>query len=123
MIDPYITNIIVEVKTLLISSDADKPDAQLSHRERGFLFFSANLYFGHSLHVHETKHQNHTEDWVVHITAWADIEGGTGGRTPLKNHKNIGFLRNTGLIPMESHKAIKTAFNVGPSSARKQNAI
>ena len=38
--------------------------------------------------------------------------------TPLKNHKNIGFPSNT-----ENHEATKPAFNVGPSSARQQNAI
>ena len=65
------------------------------------------------------------------VTSWADPEGGTGGRTPppppppppLKNHKNIGFLSNTGPDPLRNHKATKPAFNVGPSSARQWNAI
>ena len=43
--------------------------------------------------------------------------GGQGVRTPLKNHKNIGFLSNTGPDPLENHKATKPAFNVGPSTA------
>ena len=34
--------------------------------------------------------------------------------SPLKNHKNIGFLGNTGTDPL---KITKPAFNVGPSSA------
>ena len=36
------------------------------------------------------------------------------------NHKNKGFLSNTGLNPLKTydHKATKPAFNVGPSSAR-----
>ena len=39
---------------------------------------------------------------------------------PEKNHKNIGFLSNTGL---KNHKDIKPAFNGGPSSARQRNTI
>ena len=42
-------------------------------------------------------------------SAWADPEGGGGGdkgvRTSLKNHKNIGFLSNTGPDPLENHYA------------------
>ena len=53
----------------------------------------------------------------------ADPEGGQGVRTPLKYHKNIGFLRNTGPDSLQNHKAAKPAFNVGPSSARPRNAI
>ena len=50
--------------------------------------------------------------------------GGTGGPTsPLENHKNIGFLSNTGPDPLINHKATKPAFNVGLSSARQRNAI
>ena len=46
-----------------------------------------------------------------------------GSRTPLENHKNIGFLSNTGPDPLKNHKATKPGFNVGPSSTRQQNAI
>ena len=42
----------------------------------------------------------------------ADPEGGggTGGPDPppLKNHKNIGFLSNTGPDPLKNHKATKS---------------
>ena len=49
--------------------------------------------------------------------------GGTGGREPpLKKHKNIGFLCNTGQDPLKNPKATKPAFNVGPSSARQRKA-
>ena len=49
---------------------------------------------------------------------------GAGGRNPLlKNHKNIGFLSNTGPDPLKNHKAAKPAFNDGPLSARQWNAI
>ena len=51
------------------------------------------------------------------LDSWADPEGGGGGeqgvQTPLKNHKNIGFLCNTGPNPLKNHKATKPAFNVG----------
>ena len=54
----------------------------------------------------------------------ADPEGGQGvptihSPTPLKNHKNIGFLSNTDLDPLKKQKATKPAFNVGPSSAHQ----
>ena len=42
--------------------------------------------------------------------------GGAGGLDPpppLENHKNIGFLSNTGLDPLKNHKATKPALNVG----------
>ena len=34
----------------------------------------------------------------------------------LKNHKNIGFLSNTGPDPLINHKATNAAFNIGLSS-------
>ena len=43
--------------------------------------------------------------------------------SPVKNHKNIGFLSNTGPDPLKNHKATKPAFNVVPSSAHQGNAI
>ena len=52
--------------------------------------------------------------------------GGQGVRTPpppLQNHKNLGFLSNTGPDPLKNHKATKPEFNVGPSSACQQNTI
>ena len=52
-----------------------------------------------------------------------DPEVGQGVQTPLKNHKNMGFLSNTGLDPLKNHKATEPAFNVRPSSARQQNTI
>ena len=50
---------------------------------------------------------------------------GTGGLDPHtpKNHKNIGFLGNTGLDPLKKHKATKPTFNVGPSSSRQRNVV
>ena len=51
-------------------------------------------------------------------------EGGSGlDPTPCKNHKNIGFLVNTGPHPLNNHKATKPAFNVGPSLAHQRKAI
>ena len=43
-----------------------------------------------------------------------------GGLSPLENHKHIGFLSNTGPDSLKIHKAIKPAFNVGPTSARQR---
>ena len=55
---------------------------------------------------------------------YAQIQRGAGGPiSPLENHKNIGFLSNTGPDPLKNHKATKPAFNVGLSSARQRNAI
>ena len=61
-------------------------------------------------------------------TSWADPEVGTGGPDPPPppppvNHKNIGFLGNTGPNPLKNHKATNPALNVWPSSARQRKAI
>ena len=37
----------------------------------------------------------------------------------LKNHKNIGFLSNTGSDPLKKHKATKPVFHDRPSSIRQ----
>ena len=63
---------------------------------------------------------------IGYTVSCADQEGGGGGQevqTPLKNHKNIGFLSNTGPYPLNNHKATKPAFNVGPSLAHQRNTI
>ena len=47
-------------------------------------------------------------------------DGGAGDPDPL----NIGFLSNAGPDPLKNNKATtKPAFNFGPLSARKRNAI
>ena len=48
---------------------------------------------------------------------------GSGPPPPLKNHKNIGFLSNTGPDPLKNHKAAKPAFNVGPTSAHDDGPL
>ena len=45
--------------------------------------------------------------------------GGQGVRTPLKNHRNLGFISNTGPDLRKNHKATKPAFNVGQLSAHQ----
>ena len=50
--------------------------------------------------------------------ACTDPEGDRGSGPLLKNHKNIGFYSTTCPDPLENHKATKTAFIVGLSSAR-----
>ena len=56
--------------------------------------------------------------FTIHCTC----RGGQGVRTPLKNHKNIGFLSNTGPDPLKNHKDTKPVLNVGPSLAHQRNA-
>ena len=46
-------------------------------------------------------------------TACVDPEV-VGVRTPLKNHKAVGFLNNTGTDPMNNQKATKPAFHDSP---------
>ena len=63
---------------------------------------------------------NHAKKWYAPC---ADSEGVGGIWTPppLKNHKNIGFLRNTGPDPLKNHKATKPfkwRFAGGPMMAR-----
>ena len=61
---------------------------------------------------------------VIMNFAWAEREGGGRGPgpSPLKNHKNIEFLSNTGPEHLKIKK-LPMLFNVGPSSARQRNAI
>ena len=54
---------------------------------------------------------------------WADPDGGQGVRTPLKNHKNIGFPSNIDPDSLKSQSYIKPGFNGGPLSTRQENAI
>ena len=56
--------------------------------------------------------------------ACADPEGGGQGvRTPLKNHKNIGFLSNTGPDPLKKTQRYQARFQywaiIGPPAKRK----
>ena len=44
-------------------------------------------------------------------------KGDRGSGPPLKIHKNIMFLSNTGPDSLKSHKDTKPAFNIGPSLA------
>ena len=63
---------------------------------------------------------------VLRTYAWVDQEGWGGAGVlppPLQNHKNIGFLSNTGPDPLNSHTAIKLAVGVVPSSKRHQNGV
>ena len=51
--------------------------------------------------------------------------GDRGSRPPppLKKHKKLRFLSNTGPDPLKNHKATKQEFNVGPLSAHQRNAM
>ena len=52
-----------------------------------------------------------------------DPEGGQGVQTPLKNHKNIRFICNTGQDALKIQKATKSVFNVWPFSTCERNTI
>ena len=60
-----------------------------------------NSRFGLMLSIHEI-------DWKYNILhalyMGGSREGGRGSRTPLKNNKNTGFLRNTGPDPLKITK-------------------
>ena len=56
---------------------------------------------------------------AVHLCALPEGEG----CGPMGNNNHIGFLSNTGSEPTKTHKATKSAFNVGPQSAGQRNAI
>ena len=57
----------------------------------------------------------------VYYHVWLQKGGVRGsGPTPEKS-QNIGFLSNTS--PLKYYKATKSAFNLGPSSARQGNAV
>ena len=63
-----------------------------------------------------------------YIGPCANTEGGGGDAwgpdpLPLKNHKNIGFLSNSGPDPLKNYTATVSAFNVGASSARAKRHL
>ena len=63
---------------------------------------------------------------VLILVSMRGSRGGGGGRgsgPSLKNHKNIGFLSNTGMDPLKNHKPTKQAFNIGPLTVHQRNAI
>ena len=68
--------------------------------------------------------------FVAKIMRGSKGGGGQGDLPPpLKNHKNIGFLSNTGPDPLKNKKkkqkktTTKPVFHVGPSSACQRYAI
>ena len=101
-------------------ADQDMPQSQITGkpRARGDRTLTSTLQ------------QEHKEKLLVHSQhqarrqTWAGPEGvGQGSGHPLKNHKNIEFLSNTGPDSLKNHKTTKPAFNSGPLSARQRNAI
>ena len=58
---------------------------------------------------------------MINFHAGTYMDGSRGDTG--ENRKNIGSFSNTGPDPLKNHKATKPAFNVGPSSAHKRNAI
>ena len=72
-----------------------------------------------SVNIYYRSLQIYTLQINSHLLPCADPEG---GGPPLKNHKIIGFLCNTGQDPLKNHKATKAAFSVGPLLARQLNS-
>ena len=64
---------------------------------------------------------NSTYDPLKYINDMSESRGGQEVRTPMKYHKTIGFLGNTGSDPLKNHKATKPAFNAGHSLPRQRN--
>ena len=61
------------------------------------------------------------ENWrqfLETVPTCATLEGDRVLGLFLKSHQNIGFLSNAGTDLLKYYKAAKSAFNVGPSSAR-----
>ena len=56
---------------------------------------------------------------MVHARIQRVGGGVLGSAPPLENHRAIDFLCNTGAEFLENHKATKSAFTVGPLSARQ----
>ena len=67
-----------------------------------------------------TKSQ--TADKHTILSTMPGLEEGLEDQTSPKNLKAKGYLLDTGLDPLENHKATQPAFNVEPSLARQQNA-
>ena len=76
--------------------------------------FEKKVYVGPS--VIDSFHDN----FMPRSKGWG---GGRRARPHLENHKPVGFPSNTGLDPLENHKAAKAAINVGPLWVRQQNAL
>ena len=86
-----------------------------------FFFYFCSIYSS-ALRTRNFYWSKQYEHW----SHWRIQSGGQGWDPPpphLKNHKNIGFLSNTGLDPLKNHKATKPALNVGPLLAHQRNAI
>ena len=73
---------------------------------------------------HHSRERNNIRWKYLGLWFMRGSRGGGGGgirgsAPPLENHRAIEFLSNTGAEPLENHKATKSAFNVGPLSARQ----
>ena len=65
----------------------------------------------------------HGQNVMLNAQSCADPEGGGRVQTPLKNHKNIGFLRNSGPDPLKITKLHSQHSMFRLSWARRRNAI
>ena len=114
-INPLQTGTPKQVLKLVTSEDPDEMLHDLRVHDGAFHLGSVSLL-----------RQNQPSEMKEYVMCRS--RGGTGGPDPpphpLENHKNIGFLCNTGPDHLKNHKATKLlAFNVELSSAHQQNAI
>ena len=70
-------------------------------------------------HARDVVYKSKLIGVAVHSCALPEVEG----CGPMGYHNTIGFLSNTGSEPTKTRKATKSAFNVGPQSGDKRNAI
>ena len=71
-------------------------------------------------HARDVVYKSEILGVAVHSCALPEGEG----CGPMGNHNTIiGFLSNIGSEPTKTHKATKSAFNVGPQSAGQRSAI
>ena len=95
-------------------------------REIGYKSLSVFFYFVIVQFLNMSLKQCHEKTAFGDPCKVRSSRRGTGGPDPPpppEKSQNIGFLSNTGPDPLKNHKATKTAFNVGPSSASQRNAI
>ena len=88
--------------------------------------FVSNLKQGFSLQTDYALYLLYCLMYILLSYSSADPDGGSSSGPPpppLKNHKNIGFISNTGPDLLKNHKAAKQDSMSGHHPARQCNAI
>ena len=61
--------------------------------------------------------------FITHMCGSKGRDRGSGPPPPLKNHKHLRFLNNSGPDPLKKYEATEASIQYGSSSARQRNAI